>query len=118
VDKAASAVRLSDFEYVPDLDVFALRLLEQRPVSGQEFGHVCVRLTYDLFDGGKRRATIRERQAQLAQAKGGISRASVTRSSCASVPAFDKLERTRQMIAVSEELVALRAESRRVVAEQ
>jgi outer membrane protein TolC len=32
--------------------------------------------------------------------------------------AYNKLERTRQMVTVAQELVALRAESRRVVAEQ
>ena len=31
--------------------------------------------------------------------------------------AYNKMERTRQMVSVSEELLALRAESRRVVAE-
>jgi outer membrane protein TolC len=118
VDKAASAVRLADLEYVPNLDVFARYDYSNNvPFLAKNFGTFGVRLTYDLFDGGKRRATIRERHAQLAQAKENLAR--VTDETELRVrTAFDKLERTRKMIAVSEELLALRAESRRVTAEQ
>jgi outer membrane protein TolC len=74
-------------------------------------------LSYDLFDGGKRRATLRERHAQLAQARENLARI-IDETELRVTTAYNKLEQTRQMIAVSEELVALRRESRRVTAEQ
>jgi outer membrane protein TolC len=118
VDKAASAVRLAEFEYVPNLDVFARYGYSNNvPFLAKNSATFGVRLTYDLFDGGKRRATIRERQAQLAQAKENLARVN-DEVELRVRTAFDKLERTRQMIAVSEELLTLRTESRRVTAEQ
>jgi outer membrane protein TolC len=118
VDKAASGVRLAELEYVPDLDVFArYGYTNNVPFLAKNSASFGVRLTYDLFDGGKRRATIRERQAQLAQAKENLARVSDEIELRVRM-AFDKLERTRQMIRVSEELLALRTESQRVAAAQ
>jgi outer membrane protein TolC len=118
VERAASAIRLAKFEFVPDVDVFA-RYSHQNnvPFLAPNFGTFGVRLSYDLFDGGKKRATVRERGVQLAQAKENLAR--ITEEVELRVQTADnKLERTRQMIAVSEELLALRAESRRMTVEQ
>src|SRR5262249_48760923 len=107
VDKAASAVRLSEFEYVPNLDVFASYGYSNNvPFLAKNSATFGVRLTYDIFDGGKKRASIRERQAQLAQAKENLARVS-DEVELRVRTAFDKIERTRQMIAVSEELLTL-----------
>ena len=118
VERAASASRLAKFEFVPDVDVFA-RYSHQNnvPFLAPNFGTFGVRLSYDLFNGGKKRATVRERDAQLAQAKENLARIS-EEVELRVHSAYNKLERTGQMIAVSEELVALRAESRRMTVEQ
>lgn len=118
VDKASAAARLADFEYVPDLDVFVRYGYSNNvPFLARNSATFGVRLSYDLFDGGKRRAIIRERQAQLAQARENLARVS-DGVELRVRTAFDKVERTRQMIAVSQELLALRTESHRVAAEQ
>jgi outer membrane protein TolC len=57
------------------------------------------------------------RHAQLAQAKENLARVS-EEVEVRVHTAYNKLERTRQMGAVSEELLALRGESRQVAAEQ
>src|SRR6202020_3422059 len=59
------------------------------------------------------RALLRERQAQLAQAKENVSK--LTDAVELSVEtAYNKLETTQQMLKVSEEVLGLRAESNRV----
>jgi outer membrane protein TolC len=118
VEKAASAVRLAKYEFVPDVEVFA-RYSHQNnvPFLASNFGTFGVRLSYDLFNGGKKRSTVRERDAQLAQAKENLARVSDDVELRVQT-AYNKLDRTREMIAVSEELLSLRAESRRVTLEQ
>jgi outer membrane protein TolC len=118
VDKAASAVRLAKLEFVPDVDVFARYSFQNDvPFLAPNFGTVGVRLSYELFSGGKKRAVVRERDAQLAQAKENLARVSDDVELRVQT-AYNKLDRTRQMIAVSEELLSLRAESRRMTLEQ
>ena len=118
VERAASAIRLAKLDFVPDVDVFA-RYSHQNnvPFLAPNFGTFGVRLSYDLFAGGRKRATVRARDAQLAKAKENLARISEDVELRVQT-AYNKLERTRQMIAVSEELLALRAESRRMTVEQ
>ena len=79
------------------------------------FGTIGIRASVDLFEGGRKRAVLRERETQLAQAKENLARIS-DEVELRVQTAYNKMERTRQMIAVSEELLALRGESRRVAA--
>jgi outer membrane protein TolC len=118
VEKAASAVRLAKYDFVPDVDVFA-RYSHQNnvPFLASNFGTLGVRVSYELFSGGRKRATLRERDVELAQARENLARiADEVQLRVQTV--YNKLERTRQMIAVSDELVSLRAESRRMTVEQ
>jgi outer membrane protein TolC len=118
VEKAASAVILAKYEFVPDVKIFARYSHQDRvPFLAPNFGTFGVLLSYDLFDGGKRGATIRERDAELAQAKENLARISDDVELRVQT-AYNRLARTRQMIAVSEELLLLRAESRRMTVEQ
>jgi len=118
VEKAAAAVRLAQYDFVPDVEAFA-RYSFQDNVSflASNFATVGIHLTYELFDGGRRRANVAARRAQLAQAKENLARLKDEVELRVST-AYNKLERTRQMVAVSQELVTLRVESRRVAAEQ
>jgi len=118
VEKAASAVRLAKYDFVPDVDVFA-RYSHQNnvPFLASNFGTFGVRLSYELFSGGKKRATVRERDVELAQARENLARIS-DEVELRVQTAYNRVERTRQMIAVSQELLSLRAESRRMTVEQ
>jgi outer membrane protein TolC len=118
VDKAESAVRLAKYQFIPDVEAFA-RYSWQRnvPFLASNFGTIGVRLSYDLFDGGRKNATVRERSAQLAQVKENLARVS-EEVELRVQTAYNKMERTREMVAVSTELLTLRTESRRVSAEQ
>jgi outer membrane protein TolC len=118
VERAASGIRLAKYDFVPDVDVFARYSYQNNvPFLASNFGTFGVRLSYELFSGGKKRATVRERDAQLAQAKENLARISDEVELRVQM-ASNKLERTRQMIAVSQELLALRSESRRMTLEQ
>jgi outer membrane protein TolC len=103
---------------VPDLDVFArYSHTNNVPFLASNFATFGVRLSYELFTGGQKHATVRQRDAGLAQARENLARIS-DEVELRVQTAYNKLERTRQMIAVSEELVSLRAESRRMTVEQ
>jgi outer membrane protein TolC len=118
VEKAEAAVRLAQYDYVPDVEAYARYSFQNNvPFLAGNFGTVGIHLTYELFDGGKKRATVAARRAQLAQARENLARLRDEVDLRVST-AYNKLERTRQMVGVSRELVALRGESRRVTSEQ
>ncbi len=115
VDKAEAAVRLAKTDiWVPDVDAFARYSYQENvPFLARNFGTFGIHFGYDLFDSGRKKALLRERQAQLSQAKENLAK--LTDAVELSVEtAFNKLERTRQMLKVSEEVLALRTESNRV----
>ena len=74
-------------------------------------------LSWDVFDAGKRRATVREREAQLAEAEENLTRlkeevaVSIDRS-------YNKVERTKNMVAVAQQALNLRQESERLTQNQ
>lgn len=114
VEKASAAVRLAKRQYVPNLDVFARYSYQDNiPFFARNFGTFGVHFGYDLFDGGKRNAEIGERKAQLAQAQENLARVK-DEIELRVETAYNRLDRTRQMLKVSEELVALRTEVHRV----
>jgi outer membrane protein TolC len=118
VEKASAAVRLAKRDFVPDVEAFARYSYQDNvPFLARNFGTFGIHFGYDLFDGGKKRATLREREAQLAQAEQNLARIN-DEVELRVQTAYNKLERTRQMVAVSEELLAVRTEAGRVAAEQ
>ncbi|MFY9688384.1 MAG: TolC family protein [Candidatus Acidiferrales bacterium] len=118
VDKASAGVRLAKADFFPDISAFARYNYQSNvPFLVHNFGTFGVSLTYDLFDGGKRRATLGESKSELAQAKENLAR--VTDDIELGVEtALNRLDRTKQMVDVSEQVVALRTESSRVTADQ
>jgi outer membrane protein TolC len=118
VDKASAAVRLSKADYVPDVSAFARYTYQNNvPFLARNFGTFGVQLTYDLFDGGRRHAALQESDTRLAEAKENLARVTEDVELGVQV-AYNRLQRTREMVAVSEELLALRSESSRVASQQ
>jgi outer membrane protein TolC len=116
VEKATAAVRLAKTDiYVPDMYAFARYSYQnQVPFLARNFGSFGVHFEYDLFDSGRKRALLREREAQVSQAKENLVRLT-DEVEVAVETAYNKLERTQQMWSVSEEVLALRTESNRVL---
>jgi len=119
VEKAKAAVRLAKTDiWVPDVDAFGRYSYQNNvPFLARNFGTFGIHLGYELFDGGRKREVKREHEAQLAQAKENLARLT-DEVELAIHSAYNKLERTQQMLKVSEEVVALRSESNRVVQQE
>lgn len=115
VQEAEAAVRLAKTDiWVPNVDAFARYSYQENvPFLARNFGTFGVHFGYDLFDSGRKHGLLRERQAQLSEAKENLAK--LTDAVELSVEtAYNKLERTQQMLKVSEEVLALRTESSRV----
>jgi outer membrane protein TolC len=115
VEKAVAAQRLAKTDiWVPDVEAFGRYSYQNNvPFLARNFGTFGVHFSYDLFDGGHKHAVLRERDSQLDEAKENLAK--ITDEVELEVQtAYNKLERTQQMLKVSEEILALRTESNRV----
>jgi outer membrane protein TolC len=119
VEKAEAAVRLAKADIrVPDVEAFARYSYQDNvPFLARNFGTFGVHFGYDLFDSGRKRAILHEREAQLSQAKENLARMT-DEVELAVQTTYNKLERTQQMVKVSEEVLALRSEANRVAQQQ
>jgi outer membrane protein TolC len=119
VEKAEAAIRLAKTDiWVPDVEAFARYSHQDNvPFLANNFGTFGIHFGYDLFDGGRKRAVLRERQAQLSQAKENITKLA-DEVELAVETAYNKLERTQEMLKVSKEVLALRSESNRVLQQE
>jgi outer membrane protein TolC len=119
VEKANAAVHLAKVdERVPDVSAFArYSYANDVPFLARNFGTFGVHFEYDLFDAGHKRGVLREREAQLAQAKENLAQVS-DEVELSVQTAYNKLERTKQMLNVSQELLATRTEFRRVLQQE
>jgi outer membrane protein TolC len=118
IEKANAAIRFAKRDYIPNVEAFAkYNYQDNVPFLARNFGEFGVHLSYDIFDGGKKRAAVGEHKAQLSQAEENLAR--VTEEIELRIQtAYNKLDRTREMVKVSEQLLALRTESRRVITQQ
>jgi outer membrane protein TolC len=116
VEKANAAIRLAKRDiYVPDVDAFARYSYQDNvPFLARNFGSFGIHFSYDLFDSGRKRGLLHEREAQLSQARENLARLN-DEVQVAVETAYNKFERTQQMRQVSQELLALRTESNRVL---
>jgi outer membrane protein TolC len=119
VEKAEAAMRLAKTDiWVPDVEAFARYSHQENvPFLAHNFGTFGVHFGYDLFDGGRKRAVLREHRSQLAQAKENLAKLTDD-VELAVETAYNKLERTQQLLKVSEEVLALRTESSRVLQQE
>jgi outer membrane protein TolC len=118
IQQAKAGVTAAKSAYIPDVSVFARQSYQNGvPFLVHNFGTFGVTLNYDVFDFGKRRAVVREREAQLAEAQENLER--VKDSVGVEIQqSLNKVERTRQMLKVATEVVNLRTEGERVAENQ
>jgi outer membrane protein TolC len=114
IKQATAAVKSAKSAFIPDVTAYASDTWQNGVAFiVPNFGSVGVRLDYDVFDFGKRRAAVREHEAQLAEAEENLKRlkdsisAQVERN-------YNALERTKDLVAVADQVVALRRESERL----
>jgi outer membrane protein TolC len=104
--------------YIPDVTAFARHSYQDGvPFLVRNFGTVGINLNYTVFDFGKRRATVRERQTQLEEAEQNLEHLK-EEVAVAVERSFNKLERTRSMVNVAAQAAKLREESERLANNQ
>jgi len=118
VRKARAGVSAAKTAYIPDVTAYARHSYQDGVAFAvHNFGTFGVNLNWDVFDFGKRRAAVREREAQLAQAEENLRRlkeavaVEIERS-------YNKVVRTRNMVQVADQVVKLRQESDRLAQNQ
>jgi outer membrane protein TolC len=118
IQKARSGVTAAKSAYLPDITAYARQSYQDGvPFLVRNFGTFGVSLNWDVFDFGKRRSAVREREAQLAEAEENLSRLKeevavrIERS-------YNKVERTKSQVQVASQIVKLRQESERLAQNQ
>ncbi|RJR48841.1 MAG: TolC family protein [Desulfobacteraceae bacterium] len=113
VNKAERGLKAAYLEYVPDINLFG-RYDHQEgvPFLPNDIGTIGVKMTWDIFDWGKRRAGVAQRREQLAQANENLRRIK-NRIEVEADKAYRKLEQTKSLIAAARETLALQKENLR-----
>jgi len=118
VRKAKAGVASAKSAYIPDITAYARHSYQDGvPFLVRNFGTFGINLNYKVFDFGKRRAAVRESDAQLAQAEENLQRlkdqvaVSIERD-------YNKLEKTKSLVEVANQVVKLRQESERLAQNQ
>ena len=118
VRKAKAGVTAAKSAYIPDITAYARQSYQDGvPFLVRNFGTFGVNLNYEVFDFGKRRAGVREREAQLAQAEENLRRLK-DQVAVGIERDYNKLERTRSLVEVANQVVKLRQESERLAQNQ
>jgi outer membrane protein TolC len=116
--KASAAVSAARTKFIPDVTAFARHSYQNGvPFLVHNFGTVGVNLTYDLFDFGRRRAEVRQQEAQLRKAEENLERLK-DEVAVQVDQTYHKLQRTKNMVDVAQQLVALRSEGERLASNQ
>jgi outer membrane protein TolC len=118
IEKAHAAVGSAKAAYIPDVTAYARQSYQDGvPFFVRDFGTFGVLMTWEVFDFGKRRAAVRERQDQLAEAEENLRKlkdevaVSIERS-------YNKVQRTKSLVEVATQVVKLRQESERLAQNQ
>jgi outer membrane protein TolC len=118
IEKARSGVSAAKTAYIPDVTVYARYSYQDGvPFFVRNFGTVGVNLTYTLWDFGKRRADVRERATQVVESEQNLERFK-EQVAVAVERSYNKLERTRSMIEVANQVAKLREEGERLASDQ
>ena len=118
VDKAHSGVNAAKDEYIPDVSLFASYTYQDgAPFITNDVGTFGIKMNWNIWDSGKRRAVVGERKAQLSQAEENLRRVK-DQVTVELEKAYRKLERTKSMMHVAREALALQQERLRLVSDQ
>ena len=105
-------------KFIPDITAFARYSYQNGvPFLVHNFGTVGLNMTYDLFDFGRRRAEVRQQQTQLSEAEENLERLK-DEVAVQVEQTYNKLQRTKNMVEVAQQLVALRTEGERLASNQ
>jgi outer membrane protein TolC len=116
--KARAAHGAAKAEYIPDVTAFARYSYQNGlPFFDRNFGTFGIRLSYDLFDAGKRRALIRERRDEISEAEENLRRTQ-DEIEVRIKMIYNRLELARAMVEVRREYLAAKLENARLAEDQ
>lgn len=118
IRKAQAGVSAAKSAYIPDITAFARQSYQDGvPFFVRNFGTFGVSLNWEVFDFGKRRAAVRERETQLAEAEENLRRLK-EEIAVAIKKTYNKMERTKSLVEVADQVVRLRQENERLAENQ
>jgi outer membrane protein TolC len=118
IRRAKAAVAETRTAYIPDVSAYFSNTWQDGiSFLVRNFSTVGAQLNWDVFDFGKRRASVREREAQLAEAEENLRRLKDDVASDVK-RTYNKLTQTKSLIAVATQVVSLRQESERLAQNQ
>jgi outer membrane protein TolC len=114
VEKAKAGLAAAKDEYIPNVTALARYSYQSGiPFLVHNFGTFGISFTYDLFDGGKRIAEIKDSRTLLAEAELNLTR--IEEEVTVQVEtAYDKVEQMENLVGVADEVVKARADAARV----
>jgi outer membrane protein TolC len=114
VEKVRQGVRIAKADYIPDVGVFAQYTYQNGvPFLVHNNATAGVRMTWNVFDWGKRSALIGEREAELVQAEENVRRLQ-QRVTVQVEKSYRDLELAREMITTARAVLAQARETRRL----
>ena len=114
VEKAKAGLAAAKDEYIPDVTGLARYSYQSGiPFLVHNFGTFGFSFTYDLFDGGKRVAQIKDSRTLLSEAELNLARIE-DEVSVQVETAYDKVEQLQDLVGVADQVVKAREEASRV----
>jgi len=114
INKAQSGVRAAQLEYIPDISAVGKYTYQDGvPFLTHNIGIFGVKMTWDIFDWGKKGNVVAQRKEQLSQANENLYRVK-RRIEVEVDKAYRKLEQTKRLIDVARESLALQQENLRL----
>jgi outer membrane protein TolC len=114
VKKAESGVKAAYINYIPDIYMDGHYSYQHGvPFLTNDIGIFGLKMTWNIFDWGKRRAIVAQRKEQLKQANENLHRIK-KRIEVEVDKAYRKLEQTKNLIGVTRESLALQKENLRL----
>jgi len=114
VEKAKAGLAAAKDAYIPDVTALARYSYQSGiPFLVHNFGTFGVSFTYDLFDGGKRVAEIKDSRTLLSEAQLNLARIE-DEVTVQVEKAYDKVEQLQDLVGVADQVVKTRAEASRV----
>jgi outer membrane protein TolC len=112
--KAKAGLAAAKDAYIPDVTALSRYSYQSGvPLLVHNFGSFGFSLSYDLFDGGKRRANIREAQTEVHSADVAVDKLQ-SEIEVQVQGIYDKVDELRQMVGVAEQVVVVRTEAARL----
>jgi outer membrane protein TolC len=118
VVKARAGLAAAKDAYIPDVTGLARYSYQSGvPFLVHNFGTFGINFSYDLFDGGRRNAEIKDSRTLLSQAEINLTKTE-EEVAVRVETAYDKIEQLQSMVAVADEALKVRIEAARITDRQ